>query len=252
MNTGQKVLKNTGFLSVGQFVAIATGVVWTAILARYIGPELYGIFGYLSSIMAILVLFIDFGFENLTIRDLAQYPEQSWSYLFNILAIKLVLSAIVLGGFIVYIYWQGRKGNIFGIAFWIAIATFVGALLSLTRSILYAREAMGYDTITKVIRCILALVSGYICVQMHLNFPTILAVLALTSAFQLFLTAFFVRKVLHAFPLHRISFQRMSAFSMDLIRRSISFFALLVVSVLYINIFMILVKNLTFDPAEVG
>jgi len=252
MKTGQKVLINTGFLTFGQVVTIATGVVWTAIIARYIGPVVYGTYSYLGSILAILVLFINFGFEYLTTRDVAQRPELGWSYLFSILGIKLVLSAIVLGGFMACVYWQGWKGDILGIAIWTAIMTFLGALLSLTSSILYGREAMGYDTIAKVIRSFLALASAYICVQMRLNFPTILAVFVATSAFQLFLTAYFVRRVLHDFPLHRTSFQRMETFVLDLLRRSIPFLGLMIVGVVYINIPTILVKNLGSDPAEVG
>jgi len=252
MNTGQRVLKNTGFLSFGQVVTIATGVVWTAIIARYIGPILYGTYGYLLSILAILVLFVNFGFENLTIRDVAQRPELGWSYLFSILGIKLAFSVIVLGGFMVYVYWRGWKDDLVSIAIWATIATFLGALLSLTRSILYAREAMVYDTITKGARSFLALASGYICVQMRLNFPTILAVLASTWAFQLFLNAYFVRRVLNEYPLYRTSFQQMGTFSKELLGRSIPFFALLVASVVYSSLPIILVKNLSFDPAEVG
>lgn len=252
MKAGQRVLKNTSFLSFGQVVAIITGVVWTAIIARYIGPVLYGTYGYLLSILAILVLFINFGFENLTIRDVAQRPELGWSYLFSILIIKLVLSAIILGGFMAYVYWRGWKEDLMGIAIWAAIATFFGALLSLTSSVLYAREAMGYATITKVIRSFLALASGFICVQMRLNFPTILAILASTWAFQLFLNAYFVSRIMHEFPLQRTTFQRMGTFSKDLLIRSIPFLALLIVSVVYNNIPIILVKNLSFDPAEVG
>ncbi|MCK4782431.1 MAG: oligosaccharide flippase family protein, partial [Desulfobacteraceae bacterium] len=252
MKTGQKVLINTGFLSFGQVVVIATGVVWTAIIARYIGPVFYGTYGYLLSILAILVVFINFGFENLTTRDVAQRPELGWSYLFSILGIKLVLSAIILGGFMAYFYLQGREENIVGIAVWTAISAFLGALLTLTSSILYGREAMGYDTIAKVMRSFLALASAYICVQMRLDLASILGIFAVTSAFQLFLTIYFVRRVLHPFPLNRTSFQRMGTFSKDLLRRSIPFLALMIVGVLSINILTILVKNLSFDRAEVG
>jgi len=133
-----------------------------------------------------------------------------------------------------------------------AIMTFLSALSSLNSSILYGREAMGYDTIAKVIRSLMALASAYICVQMRLNFPTILAVLASTWIFQLFLNTYFVRRVLHDFALHRTSFQRMGTFSWNLLRQSIPFLALLIASVVYINLPIILVKNLGIDPAEVG
>jgi PST family polysaccharide transporter len=252
VRTGQKVLINTGFLSFGRIVTIATGVVWTAIIARYIGPVVYGTYGYLLSILAILVLFINFGFEYLTTRDVAQRPELGWSYLFSILYIKLILSVVLLGGFMAFVFWKEGKEDVAGIAIWTAIITFLGALLSLTSSILYGREAMGYDTIAKVLRSFLALASAYICVQMRLNFTTILAVFAATSAFQLFLASYFVGKVLHVFPIPRTSFQRMGTFSKDLLSRSLPFLVLMIVGVFYNSIPTILVKNLSFDPAEVG
>lgn len=252
MKTGQKVLVNTGFLSLGEVVTIATGVVWTAIIARYIGPVVYGTYGYLGSILAILVLFINFGFEFLTTRDVAKRPELGWSYLLTILGIKLIMSAIILGSFMAYVYWRGGDENIVGIAICMAIMTFLSALSSLNSSILYGREAMGYDTIAKVIRSFLALASAYICVQMRLNFPSILAVFVATSAFRLFLTTYFVIRVLRAFPLHRTYFKQMGTFFRDLLSRSIPFLGLMIVGVVYVNIPIILVKNLSLNPAEVG
>ena len=252
MKTGQRVLKNTGFLSIGQVVTIITGVVWTAIIARYIGPVLYGTYGYFLSILAILVLFISFGFEHLTTRDVAQSPELGWSYLFSILTIKLVLSAVILGCFITLVFWQEGKGDILSIAVWAAISAFLAQILSLTSSILYGREAMGYDTIAVVIRSFLALAACCICVLLRLSFPTILAVFAATSAFRLLMTLYFVRKVLSAFPFRRTFFQRIATFSWSLLRRSIPFLALMIVDVVYINLPIILVKNLSINPVEVG
>lgn len=65
MKTGQKVLANTGFLSFGQVVVIATGVVWTAIIARYIDPVVYDNYGYLQSILVILLFLSILGLKIL-------------------------------------------------------------------------------------------------------------------------------------------------------------------------------------------
>ena len=53
MATGRKVVRNTAVLSVGQAVTLVTMTLWTMIVARYIGPETYGIYGYAQATLAV-------------------------------------------------------------------------------------------------------------------------------------------------------------------------------------------------------
>ena len=151
-----------------------------------------------------------------------------------------------------YAFWQGQGAQWVRIAGWAAMATFLGALLSLTNSILYAREAMGYETVAKVLRAVMALVLGYIGVQMGLSFPTILALLAAATAIQLLLSAHFVKRVMTGFPLRAIDCRASRQLAKELLRRSLPFLALWIVGVLYASMNIILLRNLGLDLSEVG
>ena len=151
-----------------------------------------------------------------------------------------------------YVYWQGQGAQWVSIVAWASMATFLGALVSLTNSILYAREAMGYETVAKIIRSVMALILGYIGVRMGLSFPTILGLLAAATAFQLLLSAYFTKKVMTGFPLRAIGCPQPLKLAKDLLRRSSPFLALMVIGVLYGSIMIILIKIRGLDPNEVG
>lgn len=71
-----KVLKNVLWAMLGKFVNMF-GMLFVGILvARYLGPEQYGLMNYVISFVALFGVFSSFGLSNIEVRELAAHPEK--------------------------------------------------------------------------------------------------------------------------------------------------------------------------------
>ncbi len=59
-------------------------------LARYLGPEKFGIYSFAISFVAIFSVFLDFGFSTALVRETAKAKEKMTDYLNNLLTFKFI------------------------------------------------------------------------------------------------------------------------------------------------------------------
>lgn len=252
MSIGRRILKNTFLLFTGQFVILATGIIWTALLARYIGPEVYGIYAYAQSIGAIMAIFVNLGFDQLLIRDVAQKFELSISYLINILFFKFTAAFLIFAGFIVFGYLQKWTGEQVAVMRLVVVTYFVVSMGEVLISVLYAHQAMRYDTLTKILRAVLALGIGLLAIQMKKPLLVILALLFVVSFVPILLNIYFVREVIRKIKLSNLKTNWSLSFTYQLLIKSIPFAALSLIVVLYSNIVILFLKHLTNDDSIIG
>lgn len=252
MSVAQGVIKNAFFLSIGQFTILATGIIWTALLARYIGPETYGIYAYAQSIVSILAIFVNFGFDQLLIRDVAQKLGLSNRYLVTVMLLKLFLSALIFGGFVIYGYlwkWSGERTVIMRL---VTASYFETSICGVLISLLYAHQAMKYDTLSKTIRAILALGIGILAIQMRKSFPVILTMLLAISIFPILLNIYYVRKLIFKSGIANTKSKWSFHFAFQTLVKSIPFAALSLIAVLYTNVVILLLRHLAKDDSVIG
>lgn len=68
------MLGNTGWLIFDRFLRMAVGIYVTVWVARYLGPEQFGLLNYAFALTAILSLLSTLGLEQIIIRDLVKDP----------------------------------------------------------------------------------------------------------------------------------------------------------------------------------
>ena len=88
-------LRSAGWLVAAQ--AVATGLQFpvSILIARHLGAEGYGRWGFALSFVSLLAVFADFGFSTLVIRDLARDWQGRRPYLGNLLLTKGALGALL-------------------------------------------------------------------------------------------------------------------------------------------------------------
>ncbi|MGC9070393.1 MAG: oligosaccharide flippase family protein, partial [Elusimicrobiales bacterium] len=72
----QKYAKNTGWLFFDQLVRMIVGFFVGVWVARYLGPEKYGIFSYALAFVAIFQGIAKLGLDGIVVRELVKYPEK--------------------------------------------------------------------------------------------------------------------------------------------------------------------------------
>lgn len=91
----KRILTNTLFLMGASVFNTVVSIVTTALIARAIGPELYGRYTFGLTYVLVFSVFSNFGIESLFIRDASREKEKL--FLINdILPIKVVLSSVTV------------------------------------------------------------------------------------------------------------------------------------------------------------
>ena len=92
MSQVQTIFKNMSWLLISQIIASVCGFIWTILMARYLGVNNYGIFGFATSLTGILAITIDFGISNHIVRHIATDYNSAPKYLGNALPLKSIFS----------------------------------------------------------------------------------------------------------------------------------------------------------------
>jgi len=88
----KKILANTGFLFGEKAVNIALSLAVSIYVARYLGPNDYGLLQYGQSIIQLFMAIAGLGLQNIVVRDLVDLPDQREG---DILGTSFVLTLLI-------------------------------------------------------------------------------------------------------------------------------------------------------------
>ncbi len=91
-----KYLKNTSWLLSEKILRLFVGVFIGAWVARYLGPDKYGLLSYSLSFVGLFSVLATFGLDNILVRELVKDKEKEGVLLGTSLLLKLIGSIIVI------------------------------------------------------------------------------------------------------------------------------------------------------------
>lgn len=86
----QKIFANTGWLVFEHAFRMGVALLVSILVARYLGPEKYGILRYAVSVIAFMSTFIYLGLSGLVVRGIVRKPEDKNNILGTTFSLKLV------------------------------------------------------------------------------------------------------------------------------------------------------------------
>ena len=101
MSQVKTIFKNMSWLLISQIIISICGFIWTILMARYLGVEDYGIFGFAVSLTGIFCILFDLGIGVHSVRHIATNYESAPKYLGNAIPLKGVFS---ICGFIIIFF----------------------------------------------------------------------------------------------------------------------------------------------------
>jgi len=72
-----KILGNLNWLFLDKIIRLSVGLFVGAWIARYLGPEKFGIFNYASAMVGMVAAFASMGLNGIIVRDLVNSPEEA-------------------------------------------------------------------------------------------------------------------------------------------------------------------------------
>jgi O-antigen/teichoic acid export membrane protein len=86
----QKLITNTGWLFADGILRIGIGLVLSIWIARYLGPDAYGLFSFAGSVVALFSIFATLGLDGVVVRELVRDPSRKTEILGSAFMLKLV------------------------------------------------------------------------------------------------------------------------------------------------------------------
>lgn len=92
----QKYFKNTAWMFLGQVAGMAIAFFVNILIARYLGPESYGVINYVISFGMLFSFIASLGIDIIVIRELIKAPEQKDKFLGTSFILKIVGGLVAL------------------------------------------------------------------------------------------------------------------------------------------------------------
>lgn len=253
--SGQKarrVLRNTGSLWAGQAVYMACMLLWTVIIVRYIGPKVYGVYAYAQASVAIVLLFVNLGLNQLLIRDIAQQPALFKIYRKHALRINLILGTILLGGLTAWTLLNSSFQPYGAITAIVAANGLFTALAAIEIALINAREAMQYVALAQVVNSVLTLATGAVGVWTGLSFQAILLLSLASSGVFLVMLNLFCKRVFSKICTTEKKAENSWKDTIGFAGKSLPFWALALIAGLSANMGVLFLKWLGQGESVVG
>lgn len=192
--TAKKIASNTIYQIIGKVVTMSVTIFLTVLITRTYGREGYGEFNLMQAYPALFFIIVDFGFNAIATRELSADWKKANDYFANILAIRLLLSTLIVlfSALALYLFPYSPQ-LIFGIQLGLFVVI-AQALYATTNIIFQVKLRYDYSTIGLITGYILVLLlslyfaaNGY--TVMWINFTYVLG-----GLLTFFINLYFLRK----------------------------------------------------------
>ena len=95
-SNGQLIAKNVYWSLLSKVINMASALFVGILVARYLGPEQFGLMNYVVSYVSIFLILASFGFDNIEIREEAKNPEHKDKYIGTTFWLRIILSCITM------------------------------------------------------------------------------------------------------------------------------------------------------------
>ena len=186
MRTGLTILKNTGVLLLGRVLSIALGVVYVAALSRYIHASGMGVIATATALVSMSALLLNFGLNDVTVRDVAVDKSRAGTYLPNLFLLRGGLFIL----FAVLVFAAARLAayppETLTVIFIYCLAYLFDEFTNVCIAIFNAHEQMEYAAVLQTGRDLLNMGLSLAAIALKANLFVIVGVSALASLVKLF------------------------------------------------------------------
>lgn len=92
----QAILGNSGWLFADKILRMGIGLIVSVWIARYLGPEQYGLWNFAIAFAALFSALATLGLDGIVIRELVKQPERQYALLGSAFALKLIGASVSL------------------------------------------------------------------------------------------------------------------------------------------------------------
>ena len=147
MNKVKTIFGNISWLVISQFVVSICTFIWTIIIARYLGVEEYGIFGFALSLTWILIVLADFGINTHIVRMVSTNKDIAPKYLGNAIPLKSVFAIVTFLVILIILFLMKSDELTIKVTLLFAIEMIIKSFINFFKGSFQAFEEAKYQSI---------------------------------------------------------------------------------------------------------
>ncbi len=184
------ILRNSTWLLGDRILRLAIGILINIWIARYLGPEQFGLWSYCISFAGLFVVLSNLGLDTIVVRELVRSPDKESTILGTAFLLKLVagLATFFLTLYAIYIIRDGSSAAIWLVGLYSGMYIFQS--LNVIDFYFQANVLSKYTVISSSSAFVIASIAKVYLLMTHASLIAIAAVglgeMILTSAFLLF------------------------------------------------------------------
>lgn len=97
--------RNVQWFGISKVFTLLFSLVTTMVVARILGPEIFGKLNYALSVIGIFAVFANLGIDNILYRELVAYKEKREELLGSAICLKLLLGTISILGLSIFLFF---------------------------------------------------------------------------------------------------------------------------------------------------
>ena len=218
--------------------------VTTVYLARVILPEGFGILGYATAFVSYFLLFIDFGFDTISVKKIANDNSVIPKFVNNVVSFRIILAALIFLLLMIIVYFLNETVIVKTALTLAGVNLFVQAIT--TEFVFQATEKIKYLAVKVVAKNILILIAVFLFVK---NVSDVLLVIVVSFAANLIMNLWLYSRYAKLFDRFRWSVEK--SFLKKLISESFPLIISSFMISIYYNLDMVMLGNIK-TPTEVG
>jgi len=169
LSTIKKVAKNTTILYISEILSRFFGFVYMMYMARYLGAEGYGVISFAMAFIGIFAVFMDFGINQMSIRDISRDRTITERYFNNILMLKIIICIVIYILIIIVMNIMDYNVTTVFVVYIIALSTIFSSFNQTIYSIYQSHEKMEYVGIGKILNSILMFLGVFLAIFLNLE-----------------------------------------------------------------------------------
>ena len=98
--SARRLTLNVVAMVIGKMAAVVIGLATISLLTRYLGPEGYGHYRTVLTVLAVAAICSDLGLQMVVLREVSRPDQDAGHVLGSALALRMILTglAVILGG----------------------------------------------------------------------------------------------------------------------------------------------------------
>ena len=179
------IARNSVFVFMARAVEVIFGLVSISLIARYLDIKLYGLYAYITSIIAVLIPLTYFGIQRILIRDIARDGKEAGRYLGTAVIGRTLFSAVLVVAVYLFTVLAGFDRLSTEAILIFTASEIILSYVALFISVYTAIEKMGIDTVLTAISRVFNLAILIAVIHFDLGFVHLFTSMLVSSIFTL-------------------------------------------------------------------